>query len=122
MNLAGKKILVTGADGFIGSHLVEALLQRGFDVRAFVYYNSFGSWGWLDSLPAEQQRNLDVFAGDIRDPNGVNEAMKGCAVVFHLAALIAIPFSYHSPDSIPTLKARSTSCRQRARRAWSGFW
>lgn len=108
MNLAGKKILVTGADGFIGSHLVEALLQRGFDVRAFVYYNSFSSWGWLDSLPAEQQRNLDVFAGDIRDPNGVNEAMKGCSVVFHLAALIAIPFSYHSPDSYVDTNIKGT--------------
>lgn len=108
MNLAGKKILVTGADGFIGSHLVEALLQRGCDVRAFVYYNSFGSWGWLDTLPAEQQRNLDVFAGDIRDPNGVNEAMKGCSIVFHLAALIAIPFSYHSPDSYVDTNIKGT--------------
>ena len=108
MNLVGKKILVTGADGFIGSHLVEALLQLGCDVRAFVYYNSFGSWGWLDSLSPEQQRNLDVFAGDIRDPNGVNEAMKGCQVVFHLAALIAIPFSYHSPDSYVDTNIKGT--------------
>lgn len=99
MNLAGKRVLVTGADGFIGSHLVEALLARGCVVRSFVYYNSFNSWGWLDTLPAEKQRALDVFAGDVRDPNGVREAMKHCDVVFHLAALIAIPFSYHSPDS-----------------------
>lgn len=99
MDLKGRKVLVTGADGFIGSHLVEALLDRGCDVKAFVFYNSFNSWGWLDTLSLEQQRKLDVFAGDIRDPNGVRQAMEGCDVVFHLAALIAIPFSYHSPDS-----------------------
>ena len=99
MRLAGKKVLVTGADGFIGSHLVEALLARGAEVRAFVFYNSFNSWGWLDTLPAERQRALDVFAGDVRDPNGVRAAMEGCDVVFHLAALIGIPFSYHSPDA-----------------------
>ena len=99
MNLKGKKVLVTGADGFIGSHLVEALIKRGCDVRAFVFYNSFNSWGWLDTIEPEVQKKLDVFAGDIRDPNGVREAMKGCDIVFHLAALIAIPFSYHSPDS-----------------------
>lgn len=99
MELKGKKVLVTGADGFIGSHLVEALLDHDCDVRAFVFYNSFNSWGWLDTLPAGRKDQLDVFAGDIRDPNGVREAMQGCDVVFHLAALIAIPFSYHSPDS-----------------------
>lgn len=99
MNLKDKKVLVTGADGFIGSHLVEALIKRGCDVRAFVFYNSFNSWGWLDTIEPEVQKKLDVFAGDIRDPNGVREAMKGCDIVFHLAALIAIPFSYHSPDS-----------------------
>lgn len=99
MDLKGKKVLVTGADGFIGSHLVEGLLAQGCDVRAFVFYNSFNSWGWLDTLPPDQLKKLDVFAGDIRDPNGVREAMIGCDVVFHLAALIAIPFSYHSPDS-----------------------
>jgi NAD dependent epimerase/dehydratase len=99
MNITGKKVLVTGADGFIGSHLVEALLAKGCNVRAFVFYNSFNSWGWLDSLAPETQKKLDVFTGDIRDPNGVREAMTGCDVVFHLAALIAIPFSYHSPDS-----------------------
>jgi NAD dependent epimerase/dehydratase len=108
MNLGGKKILVTGADGFIGSHLVEELLARNHDVRAFVYYNSFNSWGWLDSLDADKLRNLDVFAGDIRDPNGVAEAMRGCDVVFHLAALIAIPFSYHSPDSYVDTNIKGT--------------
>jgi NAD dependent epimerase/dehydratase len=108
MQLKGKKVLVTGADGFIGSHLVEALIEQGCDVRAFVYYNSFNSWGWLDSLPQELIRNLDVFAGDIRDPNGVFEAMKDCEVVLHLAALIAIPFSYHSPDSYVDTNIKGT--------------
>jgi NAD dependent epimerase/dehydratase len=108
MNLSGKKILVTGADGFIGSHLAEALLARGCDVRAFVYYNSFNSWGWLDTLPPDVARKLDVFSGDIRDPNGVLEAMKACDVVFHLAALIAIPFSYHSPDSYVDTNIKGT--------------
>ncbi len=93
-----KKVLVTGADGFIGSHLTEELIRRGFDVRAFVYYNSFNSWGWLDTLPTEIKSHLDVFAGDIRDPYGVKEAMKGCTHVLNLAALIAIPYSYHSPS------------------------
>ena len=91
--------MVTGADGFIGSHLVEALLEEGCSVRAFVFYNSFNSWGWLDSLPAEKLAQIEIFAGDIRDPNGVRTALKEIDIVFHLAALIAIPFSYHSPDS-----------------------
>jgi NAD dependent epimerase/dehydratase len=108
LNLRGKKVLVTGADGFIGSHLVEALLAHGCDVRAFVFYNSFNSWGWLDSLPSALLKNLDVFAGDIRDPNGVANAMQGCDVVFHLAALIAIPFSYHSPDSYVDTNIKGT--------------
>lgn len=108
MLLAGKKVLVTGADGFIGSHLVEALLVKGCNVRAFVYYNSFNSWGWLDSLTKEQLQNLDVFSGDIRDPNGVKQAVKDCDVVFHLAALIAIPFSYHSPDSYVDTNIKGT--------------
>jgi len=99
MNLAGKKILVTGADGFIGSHLTETLLRAGHDVRAFVLYNSFGSWGWLDQIDTELKKHLDVFAGDIRDPHGVKTAMQGCDVVLHLAALIGIPYSYHSPDT-----------------------
>lgn len=99
MDLTNKKILVTGADGFIGSHLTEELVKRGHDVRAFVHYNSFNSWGWLDQAPEGIRNNIDVFAGDIRDPHGVRQAMKGCDVVLHLAALIAIPYSYHSPDT-----------------------
>lgn len=108
MKLEGKRVLVTGADGFIGSHLIETLLDNGCEVRAFVYYNSFNSWGWLDTLPQELQRRLDVFAGDIRDPNGVRKAMEGVDVVFHLAALIAIPFSYHSPDSYVDTNIKGT--------------
>ena len=108
MNLEGKKVLVTGADGFIGSHLVEALIAKGCDVRAFVYYNSFNTWGWLDSFEPGKLKQLDVFAGDIRDPNGVNTAMRGVDVVFHLAALIAIPFSYHSPDSYVDTNIKGT--------------
>lgn len=108
MNLTNRKILITGADGFIGSHLTEALVRRGADVRAFTYYNSFNSWGWLDHSPPEIQRELDVFAGDIRDPHGVKEAMKGCDVVLHLAALIAIPYSYHSPDTYVDTNIKGT--------------
>lgn len=108
MNLEGKKVLVTGADGFIGSHLVEALIDKGCDVRAFVYYNSFNTWGWLDSFEQTKLKQLDVFAGDIRDPNGVHTAMQGVDVVFHLAALIAIPFSYHSPDSYVDTNIKGT--------------
>ena len=92
-------VLITGADGFIGSHLTELLVRQGFKVRAFVMYNSFNSWGWLDQSPTDIRDNLDVFAGDIRDPHGVKTAMKGCDTVLHLAALIAIPYSYHSPDT-----------------------
>lgn len=108
MDLKGKKVLVTGADGFIGSHLVERLLDEGCKVKAFVYYNSFNSWGWLDSFPKEKLAQLEVFAGDIRDPNGVRTAMKDIDVVFHLAALIAIPFSYHSPDSYIDTNVKGT--------------
>lgn len=103
-----KKVLVTGADGFIGSHLTERLVREGYDVRAFVLYNSFNSWGWLDSSPPEIQQALDVFAGDIRDPHGVAEAMKGCDAVLHLAALIAIPYSYHSPDTYVDTNVKGT--------------
>lgn len=106
--MLNKKVLVTGADGFIGSHLVEELIKQGAFVKAFVYYNSFNSWGWLDSLNKEQLSRVEVFAGDIRDPNGVSEAMKDCEVVFHLAALIAIPFSYHSPDSYIDTNVKGT--------------
>ncbi len=117
MKLIGKKILVTGADGFIGSHLAEALVDIGCDVRAFVYYNSFNNWGWLDSLPVDKTRMLDVFVGDIRDPYGVAKAMEGCDVVLHLAALIAIPFSYYSPDSYVDTNIKGTlNVLQAARR------
>lgn len=102
------KVLVTGADGFIGSHLVEKLIAEGKEVKAFAYYNSFNSWGWLDSLPKEILNEIDVFTGDIRDPNGVREAMKGIDEVHHLAALIAIPFSYHSPDSYVDTNIKGT--------------
>lgn len=108
MDLRGKKILVTGADGFIGSHLVEHLVAAGHDVRAFVYYNSFNSWGWLDQAPAATRQALDVFSGDIRDPHGVRTAMTGCDVVMHLAALIAIPYSYHSPDTYVDTNVKGT--------------
>ncbi len=108
MILSDKKVLVTGADGFIGSHLVEQLIQEGCKVKAFCYYNSFNSWGWLDTLPQQILDQIEVFTGDIRDPNGVRTAMKGVDVVFHLAALIAIPFSYHSPDSYIDTNVKGT--------------
>jgi len=108
MKLKNSKILVTGADGFIGSHLTEELVRLGYDVRAFVLYNSFNSWGWLDQFPADIRKNLDVFAGDIRDPHGVREAMKSCDIVLHLAALIAIPYSYHSPDTYVDTNIKGT--------------
>ncbi len=108
MFFVAKRILVTGADGFIGSHLTEELVKSGADVRAFSYYNSFNTWGWLDTLPENIKNELDVFCGDIRDPNGVRTAMDGCDVVYHLAALIAIPFSYHSPDSYVDTNIKGT--------------
>jgi len=108
MIIKNKKVLITGADGFIGSHLVEQLLLEGCEIRAFVYYNSFNSWGWLDTLKKEQLSNIEIFSGDIRDPNGVRTAMKDIQVVFHLAALIAIPFSYHSPDSYVDTNVKGT--------------
>ncbi|MGB4775295.1 MAG: NAD-dependent 4,6-dehydratase LegB [Daejeonella sp.] len=108
MNLHNTNVLITGADGFIGSHLVEKLLDEGCKVRAFCYYNSFNSWGWLDSLPQNSLNQIEVFTGDIRDPNGVRTAMKDIDVVFHLAALIAIPFSYHSPDSYIDTNVKGT--------------
>ena len=102
------KVLVTGSDGFIGSHLVEELVKKGYEVRAFVYYNSFNNWGWLDTLPKDIMDHVEVFAGDVRDPNGVRESMKGVDAVFHLAALIAIPFSYHSPDAYVDTNIKGT--------------
>jgi NAD dependent epimerase/dehydratase len=108
MAIRNKKILITGADGFIGSHLTEELVRQGFDVRAFVLYNSFNSWGWLDSAEEGIKKSLDVFSGDIRDPHGVKTAMKGCDVVLHLAALIAIPYSYHSPDTYVDTNVKGT--------------
>lgn len=103
-----KKVLVTGADGFIGSHLTELLVNEGYKVKAFSFYNSFNSWGWLDSLDNSILNEIEVFTGDIRDPNGVRNAMKGIDEVFHLAALIAIPFSYHSPDSYVDTNIKGT--------------
>lgn len=102
------KVLVTGSDGFIGSHLTEELVNKGYQVRAFVYYNSFNNWGWLDALPKDIMKDVEVFQGDIRDPNGVEEAVKGVDAVFHLAALIAIPFSYHSPDTYVDTNIKGT--------------
>ena len=103
-----ERILVTGADGFIGSHLTEALVRQGHDVRAFVYYNSFNSWGWLDHAPDDIREDLDVFAGDIRDPHGVRNAMKGCDAVLHLAAFIGIPYSQHSPNTYVDTNLKGT--------------
>jgi NAD dependent epimerase/dehydratase len=108
MELTGKRVLVTGADGFIGSHLAERLLSEGCIVRAMVFYNSFNSYGWLDTLPADALAQLEIVAGDIRDPNGVAHVMQDADVVFHLAALISIPFSYHSPDSYVDTNIKGT--------------
>lgn len=119
MDLRNKKILVTGADGFIGSHLTEELIRRGHSVRAFVYYNSFNSWGWLDHAEPSVKNSLDdVFAGDIRDPYGVKTAMKGCDVILHLAALIAIPYSYHSPETYVDTNVKGTLNVVQAAREW----
>ena len=102
------KVLVTGADGFIGSHLVEKLLEEGELVRAFVQYNSFNTWGWIDSFPKEYQQQLDIVPGDIRDPNGMREALIGIDTVYHLAALIAIPYSYIAPDAYVDTNIKGT--------------
>jgi dTDP-glucose 4,6-dehydratase len=103
-----KKVLITGADGFIGSHLTEAAVRAGYEVRAFVLYNSFGSWGWLDRCDEEVRGKFEVFAGDVRDAYGVRTAMRDCHAVMHLAALIAIPYSYHSPDTYLETNIRGT--------------
>ncbi|MCX6250429.1 MAG: NAD-dependent 4,6-dehydratase LegB [Bacteroidetes bacterium] len=108
MNWNGKRVLITGAGGFIGSHLVEEMLQRNCKIRAFVHYNSFNRWGWLDFLPDALRKNIEVYSGDIRDPHGVKSAMKEIDVVFHLAALIGIPYSYHSPDVYLDTNIRGT--------------
>ena len=102
------KVLITGADGFIGSHLAESLVREGYSVRAFVMYNSFNSWGWLDQASAEIKKSIEVFAGDIRDPHGVKAAMRDCDAVVHLAALIAIPYSYTSPDTYIDTNVKGT--------------
>ncbi|HVW29342.1 MAG TPA: NAD-dependent 4,6-dehydratase LegB [Polyangiaceae bacterium] len=115
--LNGRKILVTGSEGFIGSHLVERLVELGADVRAFVLYNSFGSWGWLEDLPAEVRAHVEVFGGDVRDADRVDQAAKGVDTVFHLAALIAIPYSYHAPESYVATNVTGTlNVLQAARR------
>ena len=106
MDMSYKKILITGADGFIGSHLAEHMVRQGYDVRAFVLYNSFNSWGWLDASPLAA--DMEIFSGDIRDPHGVRTAMQGCDAVLHLAALIAIPYSYHSPDTYVDTNVKGT--------------
>ena len=108
MGVKNKKVLVTGSDGFIGSHLVERLLEGNCQVKAFVYYNSFNSWGWLNSLSREKLPEIEIFTGDVRDPNGVRIAVKDVDIVFHLAALIGIPFSYHSPDSYVDTNIKGT--------------
>ncbi len=117
MQIKDKRVLVTGAGGFIGSHLVERLLQEGCEVRAFIHYNSFNRWGWLDSFSREKLDQIEIFPGDIRDPNGVRAAVKGVDIVFHLAALIGIPFSYYSPDSYVDTNIKGTlnvlqACRE----------
>lgn len=103
-----KKILVTGADGFIGSHLVEELVRSGFKVKAFVLYNSFNSWGWLDQCSKDIKGQFEIFSGDIRDPYGVKNAMRDCNAVLHLASLIAIPYSYHSPETYVDTNVKGT--------------
>ncbi len=111
------KILVTGADGFIGSHVVETLVKSGHDVRAFVLYNSFNSWGWLDESEKTIRDSIDIFAGDIRDPHGVDKAVEKQEVILNLAALIAIPYSYHSPDTYIDTNIKGTlNILQAARR------
>ena len=108
MDLSNKRVLVTGSDGFIGSHLVEMLVEKGCRVKSFVYYNSFNSWGWLDTIPEDKLSEVEIFTGDIRDPNCVKTAVNRVDVVFHLAALIGIPFSYYSPDSYVDTNIKGT--------------
>lgn len=103
-----EKVLVTGSDGFIGSHLVELLVREGRRVRALVLYNSFNSWGWLDRVPKDILAEVEIWPGDVRDPNGVRKAVQDMQTVYHLAALIGIPFSYHSPDLYVDTNIRGT--------------
>ena len=112
------KILVTGSDGFIGSHITEKLVRKGYLVRAFTFYNSFGNLGWLEKVPNEVRTDIEIFSGDIRDPNGVKEAMKNCDIVIHLASLIGIPYSYHSPDSYVDTNVKGTLNVLQASRAY----
>ena len=107
-SLSNSTVLVTGSDGFIGSHLTESLVRHGYKVRAFVNYNSFNSWGWLDNCASDVKGHFEVVQGDVRDPHGVKEAMRDCNSVLHLAALIAIPFSYHSPDTYVDTNIKGT--------------
>ena len=106
--MTAKKFLVTGADGFIGSHLVEYLIKNGHQVKALAYYNSFGTWGWLDTLPSAIKNSVEVVMGDIRDTYGVKKMMHGCDIVLHLAALISIPYSYHSPETYIDTNGKGT--------------
>jgi NAD dependent epimerase/dehydratase len=106
--MKNKRVLVTGADGFIGSHLVERLIEEGCYVKAFVYYNSFNSWGWLEQLPKEKLSKIEIFQGDVRDSGCVRKAVQGVDIVFHLAALIAIPYSYYAPDSYVDTNVKGT--------------
>lgn len=108
MNLKNKKVLVTGAGGFIGSHLVERLVEIGAETKAFVHYNSFNRWGWLDYVDRKIKDSIEIFTGDIRDPYGVKKSMQDCNVIFHLAALIGIPYSYHSPDTYVDTNIKGT--------------
>ncbi len=102
------KVLITGAEGFIGSHLTELLVRDGHNVRAFVLYNSFNSWGWLEDCAAEVRDQVEVFLGDVRDPHGVHSAVRNCDAVIHLAALIAIPYSYNSPHTYVDTNVKGT--------------
>lgn len=108
MDLSNKKVLITGADGFIGSHLTQTLISKAAKVKAFCYYNSFNSWGWLDTISTQEIKDIEIFTGDIRDPNGIRTALKDIDIVFHLGALIAIPYSYHSPDSYVDTNIKGT--------------
>ena len=103
-----KKILVTGADGFIGSHLTEGLVEKGFRVKAFTFYNSFNSWGWLDTLDSKIVKEIEIVSGDIRDFDSVKNATKNCDLIFHLAALVAIPYSYYAPEAYVDTNIKGT--------------